>query len=773
MRARITRLQATQIADLIIVAMIIAALVIGGYNYYVVTLHPPLKKAEFQVTNLAVNPVEAGVGQPVIISANLTNVGEEAGNYSVNLIINGVVKEDKTVQLLGGESEIVEFMVTENNEGSYSVKIGGLNGTFIITDVPPPSTFIVSDLNISPYEAWANETIKISVKVINIGDEAVSYPLAFRVNEVVRETKTIQLSAGENTTVEANVTESSEGTYAVIVGSKSGKFIIVPTGKHTLTVAASGSGVLSFTLDGVSLSTPYSELLDVGTHTITVPTDFETETAVFEFQYWSDGVTSSTRTIDLQDRMILVAQYLLVSGYASCPSLFVWNGTSYVYSAEVSSSGYLGYLNYLKEDGSPVFWSHYPWDYIKLDRSQLQPRNGYYDLVMIEMWDEVFYLDAAWLLVVDHPPDVDVYSTEGEEYIDPKFMGKIYTVSKNPLTPISAVNEKGEDLLPQISKLDGIYTSAHNGIYSPSWDNVEWNRLELDLGDLSNAKEIKLLVNAILSWGPDEDQGKWYDSFWAQPVPNGTQPTPPPYMEVKDENGNWVRVPESRQFPMIAETPRTIVVDLTGLFPTNDYSLRINNFWEVTFDYIGVDITPQKDVTIQRIEPADASLYQAFLTDLTATGNFTRYGAVTPLVREADDKFVIGMNGDGVSLKFPANLAPPPENMERDFFLYVCLWFKEDGNPVVEFAVDPLPFFDMSAFPYPPTETYPYDEDHLKYLKVYNTREIALRLETQETDYYQLLSVDAIMLAVGLVIVRAPEENKKLMEHIKSFVNSE
>jgi len=423
--------------------------------------------------------------------------------------------------------------------------------------------------------------------------------------------------------------------------------------------------------------------------------------------------------------MYLIVRYLLVSGIASCPSLFIWNGTSYVYSAEVSTSGYLGYLNYLEGDGSPVFWKNYQWDYIKLDKSQLQPRNGYYDLKMIEIWYEIFYLDAAWLLVVDHPSDVDVYSTEGEEYFDPNFMGKVYTVSKNSLTPISAVNEKGEDLLPQISKLDEIYTSAHNGIYSPSWDNIEWNRLELNLGDLSKAKEIKLLVSALLSYGPDEDQGKWYDQFWAQPVPNGTQPIPPSYMEVKDENGNWVRVPESRQFPMIAVTPRTIVVDLTGLFPTNDYSLRINNFWNVTFDYIGVDVTSQKDVIIQRIDPAEASLNGASYTHPTATGNFTRYGAVTPLVLEADDKFVIGIQGDDVSFKFPANLAPPPENMERDFFLYVCLWFKEEGNPVVDFAVDPLPFYDMSAFPYLPTESYPYDEDHLKYLREYNTREIA------------------------------------------------
>ena len=66
---------------------------------------------------------------------------------------------------------------------------------------------------------------------------------------------------------------------------------------------------------------------------------------------------------------------------SSCPSLYIWNGTSYVYVAEVSNHGWLGYINYINEDGSIVFWRNDPWDYLKLDKSQLQLKNNiYYDL---------------------------------------------------------------------------------------------------------------------------------------------------------------------------------------------------------------------------------------------------------------------------------------------------------------------------------------------------------------------------------------------------------
>ena len=231
-----------------------------------------------------------------------------------------------------------------------------------------------------------------------------------------------------------------------------------------------------------------------------------------------------------------------------------------------------------------------------------------------------------------------------------------------------------------------------------------------------------------MTGAPADDYTTWLDKFFTQPVPNGTQITPPPYMEVKDANGNWVRIQESREFPLPPDgVARTYVVDLTGLFPTNDYSLRISNFWNVTFDYIGVDTTPQQNVTIQRIDP-QAYLYQAFTPgSASATGNFTRYGNVTQLVLSEDDEFVIGKQGDAVSLQFPiANLTAPAEGMVRDYFLYEACWFKDEtGNWGFGFGftVDPLPFHDMSGFPYAlDKESYPYDPEHLSYLQQYNTR---------------------------------------------------
>jgi hypothetical protein len=709
-RSAVTKLQVILIIDLLVVAF--AA---GGY-YYVQSLPPPLKKAEFQVTNLTIDPLEAGTDQPITISVNVTNVGEETGNHSVTLTINDAVKETKTAQLLGNESKIVEFQVTESSEGSYFVKIEGLNGTFTISAAPPPSTFKLSDLLISPYEAWVGNPIKISVKVSNTGDKHYSYSLAFKVNDVVRETKTIQLSAGETTTVEANVTESSEGTYSVNVGGLTGKFYIVPTGKHTLKVVTAYSGLL-FTLDGNPNTTPYSALLDVGTHTLAAPDSFTTHKGgVLKFLQWPDGDTNPVKTINLQSWTLLVPTYKIISGIASCPSLYVWNGNNYVYRTEVSSgTGYLGILDHFRADGSIAFDYSYPWDYLKLDRNQIQPRNGYYDMILTQESDELFYLDAAKLIVVDHSPNLDVYSTKGTYMYNLTGQGKIYTVGKNPLTPISAVNGKGEDALPQIAKLDGIYSPGH--------PDLQWDSLELNLGNLTGAKEIKLIVAGLIIYSSGQVQGEWAQKFVTQP---GVQPFPPPYMEVKDKNGNWTRVPDDTEFPLTEVNPESFVVNLTGLFPTNDYSLKIHTFFDTRFDYIGIDTTPQQNVAIKEIDSVHSDFSQVFGTLSTSTGNFTRYGDVTALMLYADDKFVIGRQGDQIHLMFPADIGPVPEGMERDFFVFVSCWFKVKGLPYLAFTVDPIPFHDMSCFPYPPTERYPCDGDHLSYLLEYNTRTIAI-----------------------------------------------
>ena len=806
-----------------------------------VTVEAPIRPAKLQLTNLAISRKEAGIGETVTVSAMATNIGDLAGEFSLNLFVNDETWETKVVQLDSGETAIVEFEVVEDVEGDFAVRLGALTGSFSVTSNPPeikPAEFQVTELTVSPSSVVADEVVEISVRLTNVGEASGSYAVDLEIDDTVRETKNVALSGGAAVVVTFEVTEKYSGTYNVEVGDLSGSFtveglipaseyidihsirvspyevvagdtvtisakadnlaneegilqvrvlldgvvettemfqlaaaekdvpieitvtakytgdgtesdgynvkllnlgnqsdthsgyfLVVPEGFHTLSISANAIG-MTFTLNGETYSAPYSALLPEGTYTITVLDGFKGGGTFWNWTSWSDGPTDLTRVIELNQRTSIIATYL---NCKSCPSLYVWNGEDYLYTGEISDgTGYLGIVDYFREDGSLSFLYSVPWDYLKLNASRIEPNNGYYDMTITQKWDEIAYVDSATLMIVEHPADLDVYSTKATYLYEPEGQGTIYTVSKNPDSPVSCVTGDGDDVLSLVSERDGITTDGNE---------FTWDTLELNLGDLSAAEEIKLIVAGTTIYSTGEEQGEWAAQFYNQP---GEQPFPPPYMEVKDADGNWVRVADNRQFPLLDVTPDCFVVNLTGVFLTDDYSLRIHTFFNTEFDYIGVDTTSQHDVAVREVTVSSAELYQAFTTNSTSAGNFTRYGDVTELMQYADDMYVITRQGDEIRIIFPADADQISEGMERDYFVFASAWFKVDGLFYVDFTVSPLPFHDMTCFPYPETESYPYDAIHLDYLEEYNTRVIE---EAQQETAANLLSFMFFLIA--------------------------
>ena len=736
-RNAVVKLKAILIIDLMIIG---AAAGVYFYLQNQGVITSAAKPATFTLTDLTINPLEAYVGDAVQISVNLTNIGDLEGNQTLDLEINNVVKDTTNVTLAGNSTEVVEFTDIETVEGNYTVKVSDLTAALIIKPAPPESSkILLSNLISNPYEVWANENVTITANALNPSGQLDKLTVKIQIDDTVVGTQVISLEAGANQIVSFTINASSaaEGKHIVKLNTLKGSFFVVKTGYHTLIVNRSGGGStpLPFTLNGENQKTVYQAVLPVGEYSISVPDPFSVGTGVLGFTYWSDGVKTPSRTFTLNERLILVVTYTLISGYASCPSLYIWNGTGYSYVTDVSNPGWLGYISHINSDGTIVFGGGNPWDYVKLDKNLLATNNGNYDVTLAQQWDELYYLDSAYMIVVDHPIGTNVY-TSMTNYLNKGSTGQIYTVTNGTLlSPINATNEQGKNVLDQILQKDGVFTPGINGDQSSFWNNITMNQLTLDLGNLSTAPQIKLLMTGMVDWGSADPYYAWINSFKEAAaqglVPNGTEIMPAPYMEVKDVNGNWIRVSQDRQIPIPSDyNARTFTVDLTNLFPSNinDCQVRFTNFWNVTYDYIGIDTTPQQNITIQKLAPSSAILSQMWDTQSNASGAFTRYGDVTTLIQNADDMYVIGRQGDQVNIQFStANLAPLAQDMERDYFFVVACWFKDPlGNwgYGFNFTVNPMPFMDMSGFPYPTTETYPYDAAHLAYIQEYNTRVI-------------------------------------------------
>jgi len=747
----LSRSAKAKLKAILIIDLIIVGAVAGTYFYLQNTgaIGSVTKPAKFTLTNLTINPPNATEGNAVQISVNATNTGDLEGNDTINFEINNATVDTENVTVAGASTQVVTYTAIETTFGNYSVQVGDLTGMFVITPAPPGSSkIILSNLNAFPYEAWPDQTVNMTATAENPTTQDDNLTVVVTVDNVWVETRMIEVNASSSETVVFPVNATTLGTHYVDLNTLSGQFTVVQTGYHTLEISRSGGGSIpmTFQLNGVSYQTPFIKLLPDGEYTVSAPNPVTLATGVLAFTSWQDGVTSATRTFDLEQQSFLIATYTIVSGYASCPSLFVWNGTGYSYVTDVSNSGWLGYMGTMSSSGTITYSGGTPWDYVKLDPNLLAVTNvagtKCYQMTLAQQWDEIFYLDTAYMVVVDHPVGTDVFSTMSN-YASQGFNGQIYTVDPNSIqTPLSATyvwgpagtTAKGQNVLPQISKLDGVFTPGNNGDQSPSYNDIYLNQLTLDLGNLSGAKDIKLLINGIVDWGNYQDYYNWIGNFTgaasAGMLTNGTTIYPGPYMEVKDANGNWVKVASDKEIPMPSDSnARTFVVDLTGDFPkgVTDYQVKICNFFNVTYDYVGIDTSTQQNITIQKILPI-ATLEPWGPTQSTSSGNFTAYGDVTALLQAADNEYVIGRQGDEVNLEFPVgNLTAPAPGMVRDYFLFVACWFKDPPGQWgygFTFTVDPLPFIGMSGYPYTATESYPYDAMHMAYLKAYNTRVI-------------------------------------------------
>ena len=93
----------------------------------------PLSPAQISLQYLSVNPQQATAGQPVTVTTNVVNTGDEAGSYNVVLKINGQVEQTRTVSVGPQGTQPVKFTVTRAQPGTYTVNIDDQRRSFIVT----------------------------------------------------------------------------------------------------------------------------------------------------------------------------------------------------------------------------------------------------------------------------------------------------------------------------------------------------------------------------------------------------------------------------------------------------------------------------------------------------------------------------------------------------------------------------------------------------------------------------------------------------------------
>jgi len=412
---------------------------------------------------------------------------------------------------------------------------------------------------------------------------------------------------------------------------------------------------------------------------------------------------------------------------SSCPLLYAWNGKRFVYVTDILGIGPLGEL---APDGTRI--KPYPREFVRLP-DNLRRRNGTYEFQMTDEMREVDYLDRLGLIVVDHPAGEKILANE--IYSSNPSAPKLYAVSNEHL-PLSAVDSHGENVLPLISRVDHRY--PHDFRRLRILGMAQLHSLTLNLGSLKNARDVSLWLTGWVFWT---------DSNGSRALMHDPSLTMiSPYLQVRNSQGKWVTVIHDMGLP--SGTERTMRVNLTGKFLSNDHHVRIVTNLCVYWDHIFFTTNDRIIQPSAEVLPEFANLhYRGFSSVATDSdhvqpdhfeyaslmkqapwnpmgGLYTRYGNVEPLVTSADNHLVVMSTGDEMTVRFKAAGLPPLRpGWVRSFFLDASGYAKDgDPNTAYSATVSPLPFRSMSNYPPSRGEHAPESLPYREYLKKYETR---------------------------------------------------
>ena len=446
---------------------------------------------------------------------------------------------------------------------------------------------------------------------------------------------------------------------------------------------------------------------------------------------WTNGVPKN-HLYPGADQSLVEEQILK----GSCAFLYAWNGERFEFVTDVMWRSALGMpMGIMGAQGTAYAPPYASQEYVRIPPGMLQPQDGVYSIQLTEELWETAYVDEVQLLVVDHPDSVEIFVDE--RFVPPAPTGlALHQVSRRrPM--VSAMDGKGRDLLLELSEADHIYVSAleptrYQGI-------TELHDLVLDLGSSPADQPLKLYMTG---WVFPSDA-----SINVAVAQSSTVEVVSPLLQVIDEEGRWTTVIENLSFP--AGRNKTVVTELTGLFPTDDRRVRIRTnmqlYWDHAFSTLG---EPSAPVRVTTLKPEAADLHARGFSRLYRKGGrfgphwfdyqqvetespwrpirglFTRFGDVGPLLGESDDIYVVMAPGDETTVRFDAGGAPPLEpGWTRTFLLYSDGWIKDaDLNTATGASTAPLPFHQMSRYPYGEGESFPSDAAHEAYLAKYHTR---------------------------------------------------
>lgn len=106
-----------------------------GFSYLFSEL---LKKPQYRIEDIRVEPPKVMVGKPFTISVEITNIGYRESSFQIQLSIDGKMIAEKNITLLDGETNVISFKTTLNETGRHIIEVNGISKIIEVVEAPPP-----------------------------------------------------------------------------------------------------------------------------------------------------------------------------------------------------------------------------------------------------------------------------------------------------------------------------------------------------------------------------------------------------------------------------------------------------------------------------------------------------------------------------------------------------------------------------------------------------------------------------------------------------------
>lgn len=378
---------------------------------------------------------------------------------------------------------------------------------------------------------------------------------------------------------------------------------------------------------------------------------------------WVERKEASTaRTVGLVAAVavgtVLVIAAVVAATKQSCPFVYSWNGSKYVFDAEPYGGAIAQGLE--KDDYSEL--------------GQLREENGVYKIRVTNEVDETQMTNLTELWVVDHPSGTRVI---------PDIQGKLHTIS-SPYAPLTARDASGNDLLPWLRATDRLIWEPSS---VPDANGGLQGEITMTFPKPEGASEVKLIANAATGlWGSymikkmvelrGREVNNWYktineskearDALFAWEVREQLYALK---IYVEEPTGWNVRGILPGTGPFISKD-RIVPLDLSHV-PGNQVRIRIQppaGFWAL--NSFAVDYSKDAPLSVRTVTPSAAQ----------EPGGKD----VLPELTSVDDRYLEMPNiGDTADVTFHAPASTP--HTKRTVFLHSRGFYKlhilQNGNP--------------------------------------------------------------------------------------------